>query len=489
MPDVQKFYYWKDDWVYMWVNKYKPEVIFNEFGTSGKGWEIKSGVFMLPYARLWGQISPETHQRFGIVLKFLNSAAVMLLVYTFIKNKRASILSGLLYAGYSGGVEAYTWHRITALAMGFSVLAFSFHNLFLEKKKIIYLIGLIICVVLALFSYFGRAIGLLPLFAISIISFFYIRPSKFLLKYLLLTLIAIFGIVFFVRDSTTNVAGSATYSQMISISLPHLNILFGNMGNLLRVPLFKLADEGGLVGAISPLSLFLGKGFLVLTGIVLIGFILTRKIFLQKLLIIFFWMFLMYIPSWIYAGGGPTVMVSSSHRYMAGMGIGFILVIGMILSKLSKLKQLLVFTILLVSFVNYSTYAIGFENELRNANIVKPFYEAFINDTANDPLPRALIVHTTVSDLVTGWLPYAYSYFKGIKNYNEFPTVFSNKDAAAEWVCAPEERKGEIASKYGAPDYQKGRPILKSNIHAWSISGGKITNETDIFKAQVSKCI
>jgi len=183
-------------------------------------------------------------------------------------------------------------------------------------------------------------------------------------------------------------------------------------------------------------------------------------------------------------------MVGSAHRYAVGIGMGVVILIGLMLSKLSIPKQSLIFILLLIAFLKYSSYVVNIEGSLRHSNLVKPIYEKILDDTVHDPLPRALIVHTSRSNLVTGWLPYVYAYFKGLANYADFPTVLANGDGALEWICAPDAERASIAAKYAAPDYQKPRPISTSNVYAWSIdSAGAIFNNTNGFREQVSKCI
>lgn len=291
------------------------------------------------------------------------------------------------------------------------------------------------------------------------------------------------------RQVTTNVSGFS-YSQVLSESYSHLNVLYSNIGNLLRIPFFRLPEEGGLVGRISTFSLLVGKGFFIVTGAVTVIFLITRSKFWQKLTVLLMWMTFMFIPNWMYASGGPSTMVGSSHRYMAGIGAGIPLIIGLFLSKLSSLKQILVFIPLLVVFLGYSTYVLSIESSLRNVNLVKPVYEKIVNDTESDPWPRALVIHTSRSNLVSGWLPYAYAYYKGLPTYDLFPTVFSNRDAASEWICAPDDQKEAITFKYAAPDNQRGRAISKDNIYSWAINlNGTISTETEIFREQISKCL
>lgn len=488
LPGVKNFYYWKDDWVFMWSNKYSPSSIYGEFGTSGTGWQVKTGLLMLPYARLYGQIPYQTLQLSGMVLKFLNSCVVLLVVYSLTKNKSTGVLSGLLYAAYSGGVDVYTWHRITAMAVGFSALAFAFHNLYIDSRRPVYLVGICVSATLAMFSFFGRAIGLFPLLALSTFLHLYLQPKKHVFGYLAFLVIIIFGLVILTRGTAANLA-SSSYSKVLSNSIANVHILYSNIGNLVRIPFFVLPEEGGLVGNVSRLSLNLGKIFFVAVGVSLIVFLARRSRNFLNITSILFWMALLFIPNWMYAGGGPTVMVGSAHRYMAGIGMGVIMMIGLGMAKMSRLKQIVVFVFFLIAFFKYSTYVINIESSQRNADLVMPIYQKIMEDTKNDPLPRALIVHTTRNNLVTGWLPYAYAYFKGLSNYNQFPTVFSNSDAAVEWACAPDDMKEFIANRAGAPDYQRGRPVLAANIYAWSIdSNGRINDDTTNFRERVSKC-
>jgi len=47
LPNVKNFYYWKDDWIFMWANKLNPAAVYREIGGTPDGWQVKTGLFML----------------------------------------------------------------------------------------------------------------------------------------------------------------------------------------------------------------------------------------------------------------------------------------------------------------------------------------------------------------------------------------------------------------------------------------------------------
>lgn len=487
LPNIKDFYYWKDDWVMLWSNKLSPSTMFLEIG--GQGWPIKSGLLFIYYTRLFGSIPREILQSSGIFLKFFNSLVVIALIYQLTKNKSSAILSGFLFAVFSGAAEMYTWHRPTALAAGLIYLAIVFHERYISKFKLIFFLGTLLCISLAMLTYFGRVIGIFPGLIVSNIIHFIYLPNKRLFR----EIVFLVGISLLLVITTAKTVTYLTRTQTSSVladSFKHTDIFISNLGNMLRVPFFKLPEAGGLVGSVSHSSLIIGELFLVLGIAIFVIFLITRSKFWQLLCLIWMWTIIMYIPNWLYAPGGVITMIASTSRYFAISAWFFPLFFGIVISKLNRILQILVFLPLFMLSLNYSMYVINIENSIRNKDIVAQIYQKVVADTQSDPLPRVLVIDTTKSNLTSGWFPYAYAYFKGIKSRTDFPTVFTNESSAREWLCAPEDQKALISSKYGAPDNQSGHPVLKSRIHSWRVAeDGTTTDTTTSFLNGITDCV
>ncbi|TSC88418.1 MAG: hypothetical protein G01um101416_86 [Microgenomates group bacterium Gr01-1014_16] len=490
LPGVDKLFYWRDDWVFLWSNKNNPPILYNEIG--GPAWWIKSGLFHPAYARMFGKIPVETLQFSGVVIKTINSFVVGLLVYSLVRKKLPAFLAMLLFASYGGAAEAYTWHRITGVAMGFATLAFAFHNFFLSSTKKIYLVGVLAASVVALFSYFGRVVGIFPLFIFSTSLTMYERFKKEYLVYSLFLILLFLGLFAFTRTSINAASGSVVAETILSEISDYKNIkvYFSNLGNLAQSSFVKLPELGGLIGSISPLSLFIGCGLFALWIISILVFAITRSKFFKLVAICLAWLFLTYFPNWMYAGGGPGTMIGSAHRYFAVSAIFFPLIAGIVFSRISKTSQIVLFIILLALSLNYSRYLLDKEKYLRDSGKVLKVYREIVRETETDPLPRLIVIDTQLDYLATGWFPYAYGYYKGIRERENFPPVFANLDAAIKWLCAPSlEDREALGSMYGVPSYQKDRPVLAENIYAWRFSKeGELSNLTSSLRDHLKQC-
>lgn len=486
LPGINKLYYWRDDWVFLWSNKNNPPVLYNEIGAPQ--WWIKSGLLHPLYARLYSQISVESLQVSGIFIKALNSLAFFLLIYSLTRKKTPSVLAMLLFASYGGGAETYTWHRITGIATGFAMLAFSFHNLYLSSLKKIYILGVVLTAVLALFSYFGRVIGIFPVFIFSILL---VSWKSFTKNYVLygLMLCALFIGLFGITKSAISATSGFSITTSLQNNIKNINVYFSNVGNLVLNPFVKLPESGGLMGRVLPFSLRLGIGLFVTWIFFTLIFIFTKKEFYKNLSLCFAWLFITYFPNWMYAGGGPGTMIGSVHRYFGISALFLPLIIGIIFSKLPKIIQVIVFVILLIITMNYSKYLMDQELYLHNSDKIAGIYKEIVNATSDDPLPRLIVIDTQLDYLATGWFSYAYGYFKGIQLREDFPPVFSNYDAAIQWLCANPQDRNMLGTIYGVPNYQSNRPILVNNIYAWRFTkDGKLTNMTTLLRNAFNSC-
>lgn len=487
LPGVNKLYYWRDDWVFLWSNKNNPPILYNEIGAPA--WWIKSGLLHLAYARMFGKIPVETLQFSGLVIKVINSFIVYLLVYSLIRKKLPATLAMLLFASYGGAAEAYTWHRITGAATGFAMLAFAFHNFFLHSTKKIFLVGMMASSVLALFCYFGRVVGIFPVFIFSTALAMYERVKRGGIVYGIFLVLLFLGLFGLTRTNITNVSG-IPINETITSTYKNINVYFSNLGNLAQSSFVRLPELGGLIGTISPISLFIGSGLFALWIISILIFVITRSKFFKLVAICLAWLFLTYFPNWMYAGGGPGTMIGSAHRYFAVSAVFFPLIVGVVFSRISNTTQIILFIFLLGLSLNYSRYLLDKEKYLRDSDKVVKVYQEIVKETENDPLPRLIVIDTQLDYLATGWFPYAYGYYKGIHEREDFPPVIANLDAAIKWLCAPAPGDREIlGSMYGVPNYQKDRPVLIENIYAWRFSKeGELSNLTGSLRENFKQC-
>jgi len=483
-------FFWKDDWAWLWTANYNPGDFSHT--TVGDIWFIRAGVFMYPYVLYFHKLITNSYywQLIGLGLKIVNSFILYFLVLSVSKKKYLAILAAFIFASYSGGIESYTWYKLSALAASFVLLGFTFYSKFLETVSNRYLVFTFFSFVLAFMSNMGRPAGLIPVVVLwAILEFFgkdrtnrerkkiVISAFSILLPYLVLIKVVNFY--------------SKTQPGLIIGSLQKIDVFFGVVGNLLKNPFTKYFEIGYLY-EVDKLGIVLGIGLFIVGIILGIVYLVTRNRYVKYLTISIAWIYLFYYPNWIYGGGGITTILGSGHRYLALSGVGLVLLWVVLLSRFKK-PFAIIFSLLLIFLnIRYSKHLISLESAVRNRNLVEPIYKELDAQMKNDDNVQLIVLHTPnilKSYVVQGWYPYTYAYYKGLKDITDFPVVFPYWDQGVEWVCASDEDKRKVQTIGGFANNRKSNNINIEHIYAWNIDlNGQLKNRTEELRSVASNC-
>lgn len=486
------FYFWKDDWAWLWSSNYNPADFFGT--TVGTSWFVRTGLFMYPYVIYLYKYIQNSYiwQSFGLILKIVNSVALYFLIYSVTKKKYIAVIGSLVYASYSGGIESYTWHKLNALATFFVISGFTFYSRFLEKIDKKYFIYAYLFFLLAFFSYVGRSAGivLVVIFWNTLLLLKKNLKVKYKRFLVLSSLLYIIPYLLFSRYVLSVDASPQGYTKLV---VGNINLFFGIIGNLLKNPLFKQNEMGGL-SVLDKLSYFLGFG-VFLCGIAFgISYLIKRTIYLLLLTVFTFWIYFFYITNWIFGGGGIFTLLGSGHRYLSVSGVGVIILYSLLIISLNK-KVAIILTILsIILNLNYSKYLIGIENSLRSRELIIPIHKTILDKVPVGKIPRLLVIDTPnklKSFVVLGWFPYTFSYYRGITDIQDFPTVFPTTESAYNWVCAKSnEERTQIQNTVGVIDYQNSKSFSRDDVYAWYLrENGQIDDKTENFRSNISNCL
>jgi len=340
--------------------------------------------------------------------------------------------------------------------------------------------------------YFGRALGLFPLlFSLVLLFLIKIKP-KYTIRYFLSLIFGI-PILIILMNYASALIGDLNFNfNNFYIYLKEYKLFLGSIGNLIRVPFFRLYESGSLA-VNDQISLNSGLLLIVATIIFLIVYLIkkTRWLFLVNMSL--FWISYFYFFNWMWGGGGVYTMVGSTHRYITLSAVGYLFFIILILLKLPKNIRELLMIILIIAFTKYSLYVIDIENDLRNKAKVEPIYQK-ISGAIPENVETPFILIDTPNELksfvVGGWFPHTYGFYRGITSSSKLPTVFSFKADAVRWFCEEDSlKRKEIALSSGSADYS-GKYFRENEIFAWHLEeNGKLSDQRGSFLSDIRKCI
>ncbi len=490
--NAKDFFYWKDDWVFLWSNKYNPEAFYNETA-GGKFWFIKTGLLVDPYIRLYGVINRELFQLIGLFLKFTNSILLYFLVYVMTGSKKQGIFAAFLLASFGGAFEIYTWHRETALTVSFVLLGFIYYFKYLKTKKRIHLVLLISSFFISLLIYPGRIIGFVPLLILSSGMLFFKEKKKQIVQKRTFIYLAVFSLIILLVGNIVQTSISHTsLNEIFLTSLKNGDVFFSSVGNLLRTPFVKYWELAGLTAPGDPLSLVLGYGLFIIGLLAAFMYLKVGKRSLFFFAFSVLLIYLMYLPNWLFGGGNTTTSVGSTHRYLAVSAVGIPMVLSLFLVKVKIPYAYILLAIMITLNLNYSKYVRDIEGAIRNTSIVEPIYKEVVHKVSDPKKVRLLVLNAPnnlKSYVVLGWFPYAFAYYTGLSSYGEFPTVFPDWGTALQWVCAQPEERIKIQQYMGVVDYKNTQEFYTDDIYGWFIKeNGEFTDKTDSLREYAQNC-
>ena len=486
------FFFWKDDWIYLWAHKYYHGPFFISLDSS---WPVRTGLLMPLFVYLFKFISDSYWIRLiGLILKMINVVISLLFVQSITKRKSAGIFAGFMTASSSWALDVYGWHLITGLVVMFVMIGFLFYNKFLEqRKKWQYLLLAFLFFLLTFSAYLGRGMGILPITLLW--ALLYSLLNRALLKNWKLIVGNIIVCILFVAVLKPFFpSSSGVFAQYLTDAVHNYNNYFISIGNLARNPFFFIDETGGLSG-FNPISLYLGYGLGVVGLIAFMLFIKFRNRFLFLFVIGVAWTFAFYLFNWIFGGGGSSAILGSTHRYLAVSSLGLILIYAIIFDKLYQLHRLfavILFGIFLIITLRYADKIVAYEYTVKGRSVVEPVYKTIAQ---TEKLARVLAIENNGNlkpNLVLWSGPYPYAYYRNIPSTDKFPTVIPMLDIAVAWVCADLPEKTRLESTYGFINYQpiKDVPIPQDTIYAWKLAdNGMLEDKTLDIRSRIQECL
>jgi hypothetical protein len=486
------FFFMHDDLAMLWSSTYNPADFF--LSTVGPNGILLTGVFHYLIFKLYA-VFPSSFfwQCVGFSIRLINVVSVYFLL-TELMPKRYAYMGALLLAAFAGGIESYTWHPATALAVMFSIVTFYFYFKFIRTQRYIFLFNSSICMLFAFLSYIGRAMGIVIfMFIFNILYMLFQRSNltRSMQKKLLWINFILILVVLFIMHISPSQRSSVTI-QIIVEGIKSPSIYFESMGNLLQIPYLKTVELGGLAQQ-SNVSLFIGIMVLILGIIISIYSYVKKSQWGFNVMIGVLWIYIMYIFNWFFGGGNTSTLVGSIHRYVSMSAIGVIIVTALLLQKVPKRFQVLVLIILLFLNIRFTQDILINEGSIRDKSIVEPIYKTIVEKTKDDNNVQFLVVDTPnklKSFVVQGWMPYAFAYYKGLPKLSEFPIVFPDVNAANEWLCSGKDKRIAKEKLIGIVNYRQDQIISPSHIYSWHVEeNGAISDHTDELRNTYDQCL
>lgn len=485
------FYFWKDDWAWLWSANYNPNDFFHS--TVGSDWYIRTGLFMYPYVLYMHKIiqNSELWQYVGLSLKIINSIVFYHFVKQIFNKKYIATIGAFIFATYSGGIEVYTWYKLSALAITFVLISLYFLGKFINKTQIIDFVFSILFILLALCSNMGRSAGVIPVGIFWLFIELIDQKESADKKQIFGKAISLLLILYLLLIKFVNQFGDQDPS-LLRESLNHLTTFFGIIGNLIKNP-FQRYYELGYLFEVNKLGTWLGI-ILFYVGVIAGIYFFVKKALFAKYITLFTGMvFIFYFPNWIFGGGGISTVLGSGHRYLALSGLGIIGIWLTIISSINKKWAIVLMAFLILMNINYSRHLIDTESTVRNKYLVRPIYLK-LNEAMSDDGDVQLIILDTPNILksfvVGGWYPYTYAYYKGLTNISDFPVVIGYWDHGVQWLCADDIGKIEIQKIGGFGNNRIDKITNSKHIYAWSLGQeGDLKDRTNQLRSIADDCL
>lgn len=476
------FHFWRDDWGNLWELTYHPEVsVYFDNGVSLRrhpGLAVEKVVGN----KLFGK-DIFSWQVFGVILRILDSLAVALMLFGLTKSKKAAFLGGLFMASAIGGLESVTWisaHTSAILIFFFSLGVFfwarSLDSYPEHQENFIFALLLLSVAVLV-----TPAAGLFILPMVILWDFLtWLRVKNKIVFWRIiprigLVTLTILGVVNLLNSRLKMFSGGDLVNT-IRLTLSNISLLknyFSSIGNLLTSWFYPTSEPISL-SIPTRFNQTFGVLFLFVTLLVVVLFLIKRSRNLQVTVFFSVWMFLFYLPNWLYE---RTLVIGSSHRYLADSSVALVSLVAVFVYRLKPrflVLLSLIFTALNVVAANKVLKSIS---EYRSYKIVQPIWDQI--DKEVTPNQKDMIFMYFGSDLVwatsMNWsssVPFGIK--RGITNANDFPIVAGDRQLVAKLLC----ENGVYRPTLGGWITQKNR-IPISHLYAWEWKSWILANVSE----------
>jgi hypothetical protein len=177
-------------------------------------------------------------------------------------------------------------------------------------------------------------------------------------------------------------------------------------------------------------------------------------------------MFLFYLPNWMYE---KTLVVGSSHRYLAVATVGLISLVAIFVYRLKPKLAVLLSIIFVVLNIIAANKVLESISTYRSSKIVEPIWNQINNQVIPDQ--KDIIFMYQGSDLVWGtsmnWASsFPFAIKRGITNAYDLPIVTGDPKLVSELLCKTNVYRPSV----GGWVNQKNR-IPISHLYAWVWDG------------------
>jgi len=471
------FDFWRDDWGNIWDLTFHPEtsIYFDNSATLHRypGLAVEKVVFTHffgPNVFDW--------QLMGIIFRVVISLSVALMLYGMTRSKTVGILVGLFSASLVGGLESVTWISANSRAIFIIFLTVGIYfwvkslDSGIIKEYVLSLIFLCVAVIAA------PAEGLL-VFPVAVLWDFltWIRVrnkvifQKIAVRVFVLGVLLVFTINrlnFWLRLFTSGGIVNSVGSVFTNPDL--IKNYVSSLGNLLTSWIYQ-TDEPISLGNRTIFNQSVGVFFVFVTLLIVIFFLKKRSRNLQVATLFLAWMFLFYLPNWLYE---KTLVVGSSHRYVAVSSVAFASLITLLIYKFRSKYLILFSSLFIILNIIASNKLLEKISTYRSSKIIEPIWSQ-INSQVT-PGQKGMIFMYQGTDLVWGtsmnWsgsVPFGIK--RGISNADDLPIITGDKQLIVKLLC----EKNVYRPTLGGWIYQKDR-IPTSHLYAWSWNGKVLTD-------------
>ncbi len=366
------------------------------------------------------------------------------------KSKLIGVIFSLLFVTSYIGLMATTWasSHVVYVDLILIILASYQYLLYLSAKTKRNFILFLIILALAVISDPGRAFPFAGVLVFLFLIDTYRRSEKNIFRqifrnkelrkiaiYFSVTLVVLIGWKVLVGKDYTGAIGRPHKS----IPFETLKYFFGSIANLIFDPFLRPSEF-----ALESIKQMEGAYFLsaiILPVIWLVGlyrFIKTRSHWWSVFSVLFFWVFVFNIPSWL---NYPRSYIAATHRYMTLPGFGFIgllaLAIYLIQKKNRPFAVLLFIAMLFINILTVNFY-LKQEEAFRDEKTISRVW-ATINKSIPQQEEQSLVYVTGDEPLATYGIDYtafgAIALMRGTKNPSETIRISNDLEKLANLLC------------------------------------------------------
>lgn len=468
------FDFWRDDWGQLWSAIYKPQLILHEWAAirlhPGGAWEQFLG------AKVFG-LDTFSWQKFGLLLKILDSIAVSLMMYAVSKSKKVMILSGIFFASLLSGLESFVWvsaHTSALFILFFCLGMYLWFGSEGEKKfSLRFFLSLLVLFGSVLISP-GRGISVL--FLIPLWGFLTIVRSQkreVIIRVIVRMVLILGPLLFLLARFNTNTVSYESLRQKWELLFANPGLIknfLASVGNLFAGWIKPVSEVGSLTN-VSVSSYRIGMIFFFVSFLICLFFLLKKTKMVQILIFFLAWMPIFYLPNWLF---DQTLALGTSHRYLTISSVGLAAVAALIVGSLKRRYAVLLAILFIILNIRSSNIVLASQAEYRSSEVVESLWKKINADVPKDE--KDSIFMYGGGDYLRGvaldWSgSVPFGIMRRVTDEDGFPIATGDKDLIVKLICEGNIERPSL----GKWSVQKER-IPLSHLHAWTLNNGVLKN-------------